>query len=259
MSEKLKGRIAVITGSDSGIGQAMAEAFAEEGADVAITYLHDCNGAERARRAVEERRRRAVVLQVDQRDPQQVERLFRETARRLGTPDILVNNAGVNGSGTQVADMSLEDWDNTLKTDLYGPFYCCREFIRMRRAHGGRGKIINITSVHEKIPMTGAAAYDAAKGGLRNLTRTLALELAPDHINVNNIAPGMVLTPMNQEALEDPSARREQANAIPWKRPAEPGEVARLGVYLASDDADYATGQTFTLDGGLTMNVGQGA
>ncbi len=240
MPDKLRGRVAIITGSDSGIGEAMAEAFAEEGADVAITYLHDAGGAERARRAVERKRRRAVVMQVDQRDPQQVERLFRETAKRLGTPDILVNNAAVNGSGKEVADMSIEDWDDALKTDLYGPFYCCREFVRVRRAHGGRGKIINITSVHEKIPMAGAAAYDAAKGGLRNLTRTLALEVARDRINVNNIAPGMVPTPMNQ-------------------RPLEPGEVARLGVYLASDDADYATGQTFTLDGGLTMNAGQGA
>ena len=104
-----------------------------------------------------------------------------------------------------------------------------------------------------------AAAYDAAKGGLRNLTRTLALELARDHINVNNIAPGMVLTPMNQRAVDDPQVREHEAASIPWRRPAEPAEVARLGVYLASNDADYATGQTFTLDGGLTMQVGQGA
>jgi len=259
MSDKLKDRIAVITGSDSGIGQAMAQVFAEEGADVIITYLHDRDGAERTRRQVEANRRRAVVMQLDQRDPEQVERLFREAAERLGTPDILVNNAAVNASGKEVADMSIEDWDNELKTDLYGPFYCCRQFIRLRRANGGRGKIINITSVHEKIPMTGAAAYDAAKGGLRNLTRTLALELARDHINVNNIAPGMVLTPMNQEAIDDPDLRENEASNIPWKRPAEPLEVARLGVYLASEDSDYATGQTFTLDGGLTMSVGQGA
>jgi glucose 1-dehydrogenase len=115
------------------------------------------------------------------------------------------------------------------------------------------------TSVHQEIPRAGAAGYDVAKGGLRNLTRTLALELAPDHINVNNIAPGMVLTPMNQKTIDDPKVREKQVQSIPWKRAAEPWEIAKLAVYLASEDADYATGQTFTLDGGLMMNTGQGA
>ena len=132
-------------------------------------------------------------------------------------------------------------------------------FIRARKKAGGKGKIINITSVHQEIPPAGAAGYDFSKGGLRNLTRTLALELAPDRINVNNIAPGMVLTPMNQEAIDDPKVLEEQVQSIPFKRAAEPKEIARLAVYLASDDADYATGQTFTLDGGLSMNLGQGA
>lgn len=116
-----------------------------------------------------------------------------------------------------------------------------------------------LTSVHQTIPRAGSAGYDCAKGGLRNLTWTLALELAPDRINVNDIAPGMVLTPFNQAAIDDPKVREEQVQSIPWKRAAEPWEVARLAVYLASEDADYATGQSFTLDGGLMMNTGQGA
>ncbi len=128
-----------------------------------------------------------------------------------------------------------------------------------RRAAGGNGKIINITSVHEDIPRAGAAGYCASKGGLRNLTRCLTLELASDRINVNNIAPGMVLTPMNQPALDDPKVLEEQVQSIPWKRAAEPWEIAKLALYLASEDANYASGQTFTLDGGLTMNQGQGA
>ncbi len=115
------------------------------------------------------------------------------------------------------------------------------------------------TSVHQEIPRAGSAGYDVAKGGLRNLTRTLCLELAPDHINVNNIAPGMVLTPFNQAAIDDPKVREEQVQSIPWKRAAEPWEIGRLAVYLASEDADYVSGQTFTIDGGLSMNVGQGA
>ena len=113
--------------------------------------------------------------------------------------------------------------------------------------------------MHETIPRVGAAGYDASKGALRNLTRTLALELAPDRINVNNIAPGMVLTPFNQQAIDDRETRETQVQSIPWKRAAEPFEIAHLAVYLASDEADYATGQTFTLDGGLMMNMGQGA
>lgn len=259
MTDRLKDKVAIVTGSDSGIGQAMAEAFAKEGADVTVTYLHDQQGAEETRRRVEAAGRRATVVHFDQRKPEDVERLFRETEDTLGTPYILVNDAGIDSTGKQVADMPLEDWDDEMKTNLYGPFHCCRHFIRARRAAGGNGKIINITSVHQEIPRAGAAGYDVAKGGLRNLTRTLCLELAPDHINVNNIAPGMVLTPFNQPAVDDPKVREEQVQSIPWKRAAEPWEIARLGVYLASEDADYVTGQTFTIDGGLSMNTGQGA
>jgi len=259
MTDKLKGKIAIVTGSDSGIGRATAEAFAQEGASVVITYLHDRNGAAETRSKVEAAGARAVMVQCDQRDPPQVARLFQETEQKLGKPQILVNNAGIDSTGKQVADMPVEEWDNELRSNLYGPFYCCQQFIRARRAAGGNGKIINITSVHEDIPRVGSAGYDAAKGGLRNLTRTLALELAPDRINVNNIAPGMVLTPMNQPAIDDPKVMHQQVQSIPWKRAAEPWEIAKLAVYLASHDADYATGQTFTLHGGLTMNLGQGA
>ena len=259
MTKRLDGKIAIVTGSDSGIGQATAIEFAREGADVMITYLQDKDGAQETCRRVEAEGRRAAVVQLDQRDPEQVARLFEETERSLGTPFVLVNGAGRDSTGKQVADMPIEAWDDVIRTNLHGPFYCCRLFIRARRVAGGKGKIINITSVHQEIPRAGAAGYDASKGGLRNLTRTLALELAPDRINVNNIAPGMVLTPMNQEAMDDPKVLEKQVQSIPFKRAAEPWEIARLAVYLASADADYATGQTFTLDGGLMMNQGQGA
>lgn len=259
MTARLEDKVAIVTGSDSGIGQATAEAFAKEGADVAITYLHDQEGAEETRRKVEAAGRRAIVAHVDLRDPAQVERLFRDSEEQLGTPYILVNDAGVDATGKNVADMSIEDWDDALRTNLYAPFYCSQHFIRARKRVGGKGKIINITSVHQEIPRAGAAGYDVSKGGLRNLTRTLCLELAPDRINVNNIAPGMVLTPMNQSAIDDPKVREKQVQSIPWKRAAEPWEIAELAVYLASEAADYASGQTFTLDGGLMMNTGQGA
>ena len=226
---------------------------------MAITYLHDQKGAEETRKEVEAAGRRAIVVHTDLRDPAQVEQLFRETEEKLGTPYILVNDAGVDATGNNVADMAIEDWDNALRANLYGPFYCSQHFIRARKRAGGKGKIINITSVHQEIPRAGAAGYDVSKGGLRNLTRTLCLELAPDRINVNNIAPGMVLTPFNQAAIDDPELREEQVQSIPWKRAAEPWEIAELAVYLASEAADYASGQTFTLDGGLSMNTGQGA
>ena len=259
MGERLCSRVAVVTGSDSGIGQATAIELAREGADVAITWLHDDSGARHTREAVERAGRRALVQQTDVRDPASIERLFSTTERELGTPYVLVNDAGIGGPGTPVSDTTDADWDDTLRTNLYGPFYCSREFVRMRKAHGGKGKIVTISSVHEDIVLEGGAAYDAAKGGLRMLTRTLALELAPLHINVNNIAPGMIATPMTRKAMEDPVRLRRAEQRIPWSRPGEPWEIAKLAAYLVSDDADYVTGQTFFIDGGLTLNVGQGA
>lgn len=256
---RLEGRVAVVTGSDSGMGQAIAEAFAREGADVAVTYLHDRDGAERTREAVERAGRRALVCSLDQTREGSVAALFEQVERDLGTPFILVNDAGEDSTGEQVADVSAQAWEHKLRVNLLGPFYCCQQFIRARRRAGGRGKIINITSVHQEIPRAGASAYDVSKGGLRNLTRTLALELAPDLINVNNIAPGMVLTPFNQRAIDDPEVYAAQVQSIPLRRAALPWEIARLAVYLASPDADYATGTTFTLDGGLMQNQGQGA
>jgi len=259
MIGKLHGKLAVVTGSESGIGQAIAIEFAREGASVAISYFKDRGGAETTQREVEATGQRAFVLQLDQRDPAAVARAFGDIQGQLGTPFILVNDAGIDSIGKPVSEMSVDDWDDRIRTNLYGPFYCCQQFIRARKQAGGRGKIINITSVHEDIPRIGSAGYNASKGGLRNLTRTLALELAPDLINVNNIAPGMVLTPMNQPAIDDPKELEKQVQSIPFKRAAEPWEIAKLALYMASDDADYVTGQSFTIDGGLKMNLGQGA
>ncbi|PYE52782.1 SDR family NAD(P)-dependent oxidoreductase [Deinococcus yavapaiensis] len=256
---RLEGVVAVVTGADSGIGQGTAIEFAREGADVAITFLKDREGAEHTRREVEKLGRRAAVIHLDQRDPASVTKLFEEVQGSLGTPFVLVNNAASSGPRKEVAETTPEEWEDALRADLFGPFYCCREFIRLRRASGGRGKIVNVTSVHEEIPSKGVAAYDAAKGGVRNLTRTLALELAPDRINVNNIAPGMILTPMNQEAKDDPQKYARQVQNIPLKRAGLPWEIGRLAVYLASPDADFVHGATFTIDGGQEQMIGQGA
>jgi glucose 1-dehydrogenase len=253
------GRIAIITGSDSGIGRATAEAFAQEGAAVMLTWRHDQDGAEAAKRTIGSAGGRAAVVQLDVRDEASVARMFEAAERELGIPDTLVNDAGIGSGGTPVEDTPTEAFDDVIRTDLYGPFFCCREFVRRRRAAGGRGRIVNVTSVHEAIPSPGAAAYGAAKGGLLTFTRSLALEVAPLRINVNAIAPGLIHTPMTAKRVEDPAAREREMPRIPWNRPGEPWEVARLAVYLVSDDADYVTGQSFTIDGGLEMNWGQGA
>jgi len=255
----LTGKIAIVTGSDSGIGQAIAIEFAKTGADVAVTWHSDRQGAEETARQVREAGQRALVHQLDVMDEGQVEALFDATETKLGVPDILVNNAGTGGDA-DVAGMSTETWDRVIRTDLYGPFFGCRAFVqRRKRAEAGGGKIINVTSVHEAIPSPGGAAYGASKGGLLTFTRSLSLELAPQRINVNAIAPGLIRTPMTAERTEDPEAMKEELPRIPWNRPGEPWEVARLAVYLASPDADYVTGQSFTIDGGLEMNWGQGA
>lgn len=255
--KKLVGEIAVVTGSDSGIGQAIAIEFANEGADVAITWMHDREGAEKTRQAVEAAGRKAVVVQLDQRDPGQVERLFVETENRLGTPTILINNAAMEPSDKFVKDLSFEEWDTRLKSNLYGPFYCCRQFLNRLEGKNRHGSIINITSVHQEIPRPGASDYDVSKGGLKNLTTTLALEVAEKNINVNNLAPGMVKTPMNQDALDNPAVMEKEIQSCPLKRMAEPREIARAAVYLASEDARYVHGATLTIDGGLLLLQGK--
>jgi glucose 1-dehydrogenase len=254
---QLDGRIAIVTGSDSGIGQGIAEELAREGADVAITYLHDEAGAEETRRRVEACGRRAFVTRLDQADERSVSALFDGVADTLGAPDILVNNAGATEiKRTPFAETPTEDFDRMLKVDLYGPFFCSREFVR-RRDKGG--KIINITSVHEVTPSPQYTAYNAAKGGLLSFTRGLALELAPQRITVNAIAPGLTRAPPTQERIESAEGQQKIKDNIPLQRPGEPREVGRMAVYLASSDADYVTGQSFTIDGGLETNWGQGA
>ncbi len=259
MRKKLEGKIALITGSDSGIGKAIAIAYAREGAKVVITFHSDEEGANDTLKEVQQAGGEGIVLPVDVGDEKKVEQMFDKTLEHFGDLHILVNNAAVNASGTKLADMTTDHWNKTIQTNLTGYFFCCRRFINIRKQKGGGGKIINISSVHEEIPMIGAADYDATKGAIRNMTRTLVLEVSEHNINVNNIAPGMILTPMNQEAIDDDEKRKQQVQNIPLKRAGKPEEVANVALFLASEDADYVTGSTYVIDGGLMQMVGQGA
>ena len=256
---KLEQKVALITGSDSGIGQASAIEFAKEGAKVVITYHTDEEGAQETLEKVKKAGSNGLVLQVDVSDEKAVEKMFDRTIAEFGKVDILMNNAAVNGQGIKVADMSTEVWDTAMKTNVYGYFFCIRRFIKEVRKQKSKAKIINVSSVHEEIPAPGTAEYCASKGAVRNLTRVLALELAEESINVNNIAPGMILTPMNEEAVEDKEKRKDQAQHIPMKRAGRPEEIAKVALFLASSDSDYVTGSTYTMDGGLMQNMGQGA
>jgi glucose 1-dehydrogenase len=256
---KLQDKVAFITGSDSGIGQATAIEFAREGADVVVHYLHDEQGADSTREQVEAQGRRAIVVQGDHGYEDQVQAMFQAAFDAFGRVDILMNNASVDASGTYVADLKIEDFERTLRSNLIGQLICAKHFINHRKQQGGGGKIINTTSVHQEQARAGAADYDCSKGALRNLTRTLVLEVSDMGMTVNNIAPGMVLTPFNQKAIDDPEFRENQVQSIPFKRAAQPQEIGRLAVFLASAEADYVTGATYVMDGGLMQLSGQGA
>lgn len=257
--KKLEGKTALITGSDSGIGQATAIEFAKEGANIVITYRSDEEGARETLQKVKDAGGDGMITYVDVSEEEKVEKMFDEAIEKFGTIDILVNNAAIDGQGIKLEDITTEDWDKAIKTNLYGYFFCIRRFIKIRKDDGGKGKIINVSSVHEEIPASGKAEYCSSKGAVKMLTRTLALELAEYGINVNNLAPGMILTAMNQEAKEDKETRKEQTDNIPLKRAGKPEEIGKLAVFLASSDSDYVTGSTYFMDGGLMQMMGQGA
>ena len=250
--------VALVTGGESGIGAASAARLAAAGADVVITYFQDRAGADATVAAIEKAGKRGLAVQCDVGDEAAVEALFEAGEKAFGTIDWLVNSAGVNMSGIPIAEMKLSTWQRTINSDLTGPFLTCRRFVR-GLGDAGKGRIVNISSIHESAPRPGGVDYDSAKGGLAQLTATLALELAPRGIAVNGVAPGMILTPMNQSAMDDPAELKRKAAAIPWRRAGTSEEVADLVAYLLSPAADYITGTTVTIDGALSLTIAQGA
>jgi glucose 1-dehydrogenase len=253
---KLAGRNAVVTGSDQGIGQAIAVRLAEEGADVAVVYRSNAAGAEETRALIEGLGRRAAVVQADVGKVADGRRLIAEAAAALGTLDILVNNAGVEKNAA-FWDVTEEDYRRVIDVNLTGAFFTTQEFVRQLRAVQRPGKIINISSVHEELPFPHFTAYCMSKGGLKMMTRNLAIELAPLGITINNIAPGAIETPINSHLLNDPALLATLLGNIPLARLGKPGDVAGTAAFLASTDANYITGTSIVVDGGLLWNYSE--
>ncbi len=250
---RLKDKIALVTGSSQGIGRAIAVRFAQEGADVVINYNRTPKGAEEALKEVEAAGRRGLIVQADLGKVEDIRRLVNTAIGHFGRLDVLVNNAGVE-THAPFWEVREEDYDKVLNVNLKGVFFATQEMVRHLMVTKRRGKIVNISSVHEDLPFPNFAAYCASKGGLKMLTRNLSVELGPLGININNIAPGAIETPINTKLLNDPQKLGALLGQIPLNRLGQPGDVAGLATFLASDDADYVTGSTYFVDGGLTWH-----
>jgi NAD(P)-dependent dehydrogenase (short-subunit alcohol dehydrogenase family) len=241
---------AIVTGADSGIGKATAVLLAERGFDVGITWRSDDEGARGTASEVEGFGRRAEVRQLDLTDVTTGPRVVADLADALGGVDVFVNNAGT-GHQTPFLELELDEWQHVLDVDLTGAFLCAQEAARRMVDAGRGGRIVNVTSVHEHVPLRGSSAYCAAKGGLGLLTKVMALELAPHGITVNAVAPGEIATPMTGAADEDPT--QIDRPMIPAGRPGHAREIAAAIAYLASPEASYVSGESHVVDGGLLL------
>ena len=243
-------KVAIVTGSDSGIGKATALTLAEAGCDVGITWHTDQAGADETATGVRAAGQRAEMDQVDLGDPVQGAGVVDQLATTLGGLDILVNCAGT-GSSTPFLELGFDEWRHVLTVDLDGAFACSQVAARRMKDKGAGGRIINITSVHEHVPLPGAAPYCAAKGGLGMLTKVMALELAPFGITVNSVAPGEIATAMTGNEDVDPT--NLERPGIPAGRPGDAREIAAVVAFLASPEASYVTGSSLIADGGLLL------
>jgi glucose 1-dehydrogenase len=254
---KLKGQCALVTGGDKGIGKGIALAMAREGAAVHINFHSNQEEADRTVGELQALGVKATATQGDVSDEGDVQALFDAQQRDFGRLDILVNNAGVNGKSL-IADMTLEEWHHVLNTNVTSQFLCSREAVRRfrkqehdRAISRARGKILCVSSVHDVIPAQ--VNYAASKGAIRMLVRSLALELAAEWIRVAGIAPGAIQTDINRQAWEDPERRERMLDNIPYRRLGQPEDIGALAAWLASDEADYITGDTIYMDGGMTL------
>jgi len=258
----LEGQPALVTGANSGIGKAVALGLAAAGADVVVNYVSDPGAAEAVAHQIEAMGRRAIALKADVSCEDEVIAMFDKAIDHFGTLHVMVSNAGLQRDAP-FEQMTLEQWNTVIGVNLTGQFLCTREAAREFKRRGvvgsvslAAGKILCMSSVHQEIPWAGHANYAASKGGVMLLMKSIAQELAPYRIRVNSLAPGAIRTPINTSAWSTPEAYNELMTLVPYKRIGEPDDIAQGAVWLASDAADYVTGATLFIDGGMTLYPG---
>jgi glucose 1-dehydrogenase len=258
----LVGQKALVTGANSGIGQAVAIGLARAGADVVVNFVTNEPAARQVVETIEAEGGKGLAIEADVSQEAQVQAMFKQAIAAFGTIDILVPNAGLQRDSSLV-EMTLAHWNTVIGVNLTGQFLCIREAVKEFLRHGVRkevsvaaGKIICMSSVHEVIPWAGHVNYASSKGGIQMMMKSLAQELAPHRIRVNAIGPGAVRTPINTSAWNTPAAYADLMRLIPYKRIGEPEDIAQVAVFLASDMADYINGVTLFVDGGMTCYPG---
>ncbi len=258
----LKGQVALVTGANSGIGKAVAMELATQGVKVGINYVSNPEATDQIIHDIKKNGGEAIALQADVSKEDQAQGMFKTLIEAYGTIDILVNNAGLQRD-SPIQDMTLAQWQLVIDVNLTGQFLCAREAVKEFLKRGvvaerskAAGKIICMSSVHEVIPWGGHVNYASSKGGIMLLMKSLAQELSPKKIRVNGIGPGAIQTPINHQAWETPEALEKLLTLIPYQRIGQPEDVAKLAVWLASDDSDYITGTTVFIDGGMTLYPG---
>jgi len=258
----LEGQPALVTGANSGIGKATALGLARAGADVVVNYVTDPAAAEEVAHEIASFGGRAITIQADVSKEDEVIAMFAKAVDHFGTLHIIVSNAGLQRD-SPFEEMTLAQWNTVIGVNLTGQFLCTREAARLFKQRGvvqgvsvAAGKIICMSSVHQEIPWAGHANYAASKGGVMLLMKSIAQELAPYRIRVNSVAPGAIRTPINTAAWSTPEAYADLMRLVPYKRIGEPDDIAQAVAWLASDAADYVTGATLFVDGGMTLYPG---
>lgn len=258
----LAGQAALVTGANSGIGKAVALGLGASGADVVVNYVTNPESAEEVAHRIEASGRRALAIKADVSREEDVQAMFAKAINHFGTLHICVNNAGLQRDAP-LLDMTLKQWNEVISVNLTGQFLCAREAVRefktrgvVREVSAAAGKLVFMSSVHQEIPWAGHVNYAASKGGVMQLMRSIAQEVAPLAIRANAIAPGAIRTPINKSAWETPAAYKELMTLVPYKRIGEPEDIAQAVAWLVSDAADYVTGATFFVDGGMTLFPG---
>ncbi len=262
ITTRLGGQFALVTGASSGIGAAVAVALAAHGASVVVNYSHDEEGANKVVKTITDAGGQAYAAEADVSKEDQVQAMFKQAIEKFGTLHIVVANAGIQVD-SPFLDMTLAQWQKVIDVNLTGQFLCLREAAREFVRRGPQpdvstalGKIICMSSVHEVIPWGGHVNYASSKGGIMQLMKSTAQELAPQKIRINSIAPGAIATPINLSARDTPEEEKALLELIPYNRVGDPADIGRLAAWLVSDEADYITGQTIFMDGGMTLYPG---